>query len=121
MPQLLDAAINQAIQAPDLRPHPVGEIERLSRQENRQKFAQWVNELSLIQTPSERRVVLWVGLGHVGTQADLIQLEQVVAKGPREARARTRALRWIRAASKHAGKTPIPHVKSPTGAKGGSL
>jgi hypothetical protein len=121
MPHLLHAAITQAIQAPDLRPHPMGEIERLSRKESRKDVRQWMDELKQTQTPAPRRTVLWVALGHVGIKADLTQLEQLMAKGPNEERARTRALRWIRAASEHAGKTPDPHVKSHSGAKGGSL
>jgi len=115
MPSLLDAALRSALRAPDRRPAPRSAIAQAIRRGDSSELAQWIQRLESPQTPAAERTALWVAVGHVGGLESLERLVTIVAKDEDEARAKARAIGWIRAAGVNAGKRPADHVKSPPG------
>ena len=118
LPALLRSAIGSALSAPDRRPPGGSEMARLIRAGDSSRLDQWINQLKHDQLNQERRIVLWIALGHVAKGHALKRLMTIKADTPPEAEARTRALRWIRAATTQAGKRGKPHVESRPGATG---
>jgi len=99
LPALLRSAIRSAITAPDRRPPGGSEMARLIRAGDNSHLDQWIGQLEDQSPKPDRRIVLWIALGHVAKGGDLKRLMAIEAKSSAEAEARTRALRWIRAAT----------------------
>jgi len=118
LPALVSAAIEAALNAPAQRPTPHSKMERLIREGSTLRVDDWARSLEANDAPQTRRITLWIGLGHVGTNAHLARLEKIKPKTDREAEVRARALRWIRAASPGAGKTKPADVESSSAADG---
>ena len=118
LPALVSAAIDAALSAPTQRPTPHSEMERLIREGSTLRVDDWARSLEANDTPQTRRITLWIGLGHVGTNDHLARLEKIKPKTDREAEVQARALRWIRAASPGAGKTRPAEVESQSAADG---
>ena len=99
LPALLRSAVRSAITAPDRRPPAGSEMARLIRAGDNSHLDQWVDQLEHQNLSQDRRIVLWIALGHVANDGDLKRLMSIEAKSSPEAKARSRALRWIRAAT----------------------
>lgn len=120
MPTLFNHALQTALLAIDKRPPAHSEMERASRRQDHQHFSAWADKLALPGLNDAQRIALWITLGHIGIQSDLPRLLETPAQSPGEALARRRALAWIGAASRQAGKSVQAHVESRPGANGDS-
>ncbi len=96
---LLTSAIDAALTAPDRRPPAVSAMARLIRAGDSSQLDHWAAQLERQTLSQQQRIVLWVALGHVAKEQDLERLNSIPAKSIAEAKARTRALLWIRAAT----------------------
>ena len=99
LPALLRAAIRSGLTAPDRRPPGGSEMARLIRAGDNSHLDRWADQLEHQNLDPDRRIVLWIALGHVAKGGNLKRLRTIEAKSPAEAAARTRAMRWIRAAT----------------------
>ena len=115
---LFETAVDAAVRSPEQRPPPVSKMERLIRQGSTEKIQDWTRRLEDQDTSEIQRINLWIALGHVANPNHLERLKTIQPRNDREAQVRSRALRWIDAASPDAGKSRPAHVKYPSG-KGG--
>ncbi len=99
LPTLISSAVEAALTAPDRRPPAVSDMARLIRAGDSSQLNQWAAQLEQQALSPQQRIVLWVALGHVAKARDLKRLNTIPAKSVAEAKARTRALLWIRAAA----------------------
>jgi hypothetical protein len=120
LPTLFNHALRTALAADDKRPPAYSQMERAARRQDHQQFSAWADKLAQPGLSEARRIALWITLGHIGIHSDLPRLSKTAALSPGEALARQRALAWIGAASRQAGKSVQAHVESRPGANGDS-
>jgi hypothetical protein len=120
MPALFNHALQTALEAIDKRPPGHSKMARAARSQDHQHFSAWADKLAQPGLSEAQRIALWITLGHIGIESDLPRLSTMTAQSPGEALARQRALTWIGAASRQAGKSGQAHVESRPGANGDS-
>lgn len=95
--RLLEAALLALERGPQRRPAAAGRgpLAQALRRGDPKALKRWVAELSSPAANEDRRIALWLAIGHLARPEDKKRLEEISALSQREREARQLALDWL--------------------------